>query len=40
MVDERSAVGIEGMPYKDLALAAGVYGDIALRQSGNSDCGS
>ena len=37
IVEELSAVGIEVMPYKGLALAEAVYGDIALRQSGDID---
>jgi Uncharacterised nucleotidyltransferase len=37
IVDELSAVGIVVMPYKGLALAEAVYGDIALRQSGDID---
>ncbi len=32
-----AAVGIEVIPYKGLALAEAVYGDIALRQSGDID---
>jgi len=32
-----SAAGIEVMPYKGLALAETLYGDIALRQSGDID---
>jgi hypothetical protein len=32
-----SQVGIEFLPYKGLALAEGVYGDIALRQGGDID---
>ncbi len=30
-------VGVEAMPYKGLALAEAVYGDIALRQTGDID---
>jgi hypothetical protein len=37
IVDGLSAVGIDVMPYKGLALAEAVYGDIALRQSGDID---
>lgn len=37
IVDELSAIGIEVMPYKGLALAEAIYGDIALRQSGDID---
>lgn len=37
IVDELSAGGIEVMPYKGLALAETVYGDIALRQTGDID---
>lgn len=37
IVDELSVAGIEVMPYKGLALAETVYGDIALRQSGDID---
>lgn len=37
ILDELSAVGIGVMPYKGLALAEAVYGDIALRQSGDID---
>lgn len=37
IVDELSALGIEAMPYKGLALAEAVYGDIALRRSGDID---
>jgi hypothetical protein len=37
IVDRLSAVGIEVMPYKGLALAEVAYGDIALRQSGDID---
>lgn len=37
IVDELSAIDIEVMPYKGLALAEAVYGDIALRQSGDID---
>jgi hypothetical protein len=32
-----AAVGIEVIPYKGLALAEAIYGDIALRQSGDID---
>jgi Uncharacterised nucleotidyltransferase len=37
ILDGLSAVGIEVMPYKGLALAEAVYGDIALRQSCDID---
>jgi len=37
IVDHLSYLGIEVMPYKGLALAELVYGDIALRQSGDID---
>jgi hypothetical protein len=37
IVDELSANDIEVMPYKGLALAEAIYGDIALRQSGDID---
>jgi hypothetical protein len=37
IVDHLSALGIETMPYKGLALAEALYGDIALRQSGDID---
>jgi hypothetical protein len=37
IVNELSAAGIEVMPYKGLALAEALYGDIALRQSGDID---
>jgi len=37
IVDHLSALGIETMPYKGLALAEAIYGDIALRQSGDID---
>lgn len=37
IVDGLSAFGIDVMPYKGLALAEAVYGDIALRQSGDID---
>lgn len=37
IVDELTAIGIEAMPYKGLALAEAVYGDIALRQPGDID---
>jgi len=37
IVDGLSAAGIDVMPYKGLALAEAVYGDIALRQSGDID---
>lgn len=37
ILDRLSAIGVEVMPYKGLALAQSVYGDIALRQSGDID---
>ena len=37
IVDHLSALGIEVMSYKGLALAEVAYGDIALRQSGDID---
>lgn len=37
IVDRMSALGIEVMPYKGLALAELIYGDIALRQAGDID---
>ncbi len=37
IVDRLSEIGIEVMPYKGLALAEAIYGDIALRQSGDID---
>lgn len=37
VLDCLDAIGIEVLPYKGLALAEGVYGDIALRQSGDID---
>lgn len=37
IVDRLSSAGIEVMPYKGLALAELVYGDIALRQAGDID---
>ena len=37
IVDCLSQAGIEFIPYKGLALAETVYGDIALRQSGDID---
>jgi len=37
IVEHLSALGIEVMPYKGLALAELIYGDIALRQSGDID---
>lgn len=37
IVERLSALGIEVMPYKGLALAEVIYGDIALRQSGDID---
>jgi hypothetical protein len=37
IVDHASALSIEVMPYKGLALAEAIYGDIALRQAGDID---
>ena len=37
IVDTLAESGIEVMPYKGLALAESVYGDIALRQTGDID---
>ena len=37
ILDCLSAAGVEVMPYKGLALAEAVYGDIALRQAGDID---
>jgi hypothetical protein len=37
IIERLSALSIEAMPYKGLALAELVYGDIALRQSGDID---
>jgi len=37
ILDCLSAAGIEVMPYKGLALAETLYGDIALRQAGDID---
>jgi hypothetical protein len=37
IVDRLSVLGIEVMPYKGLALAELIYGDIALRQAGDMD---
>ena len=37
IVDRLSGEGIEVLPYKGLALAETIYGDIALRQSGDID---
>jgi hypothetical protein len=37
IVDRMSALGIEVMPYKGLALAELIYRDIALRQAGDID---
>ena len=37
IVERLSALGIEVLPYKGLALAEVIYGDIALRQSGDID---
>ena len=37
VVDHLSALGLAVMPYKGLALAELLYGDIALRQTGDID---
>ena len=37
IVDCLAAIGVEVIPYKGLALAEAIYGDIALRQSGDID---
>jgi len=37
IVDHLTALGIEVMPYKGLALAEALYGDIASRQTGDID---
>jgi hypothetical protein len=37
IVDHLSAIGIEAPPYKGLAVAEALYGDIALRQTGDID---
>jgi hypothetical protein len=37
IVDHLSAGGLDAMPYKGLTLAEVLYGDIALRQSGDID---
>lgn len=37
ILDHLSALGVEVMPYKGLALAEALYGDITLRQSGDID---
>jgi hypothetical protein len=37
IVDHLAAQGLDAMPYKGLALAEVLYGDIALRQSGDID---
>ena len=37
IVEHLSAQGLEILPYKGLALAEAVYGDIALRQAGDID---
>jgi hypothetical protein len=37
IVDHLAAHGLDAMPYKGLALAEVLYGDIALRQSGDID---
>jgi Uncharacterised nucleotidyltransferase len=37
IVEHLSALGLDLMPYKGLALAETVYGDIALRQAGDID---
>jgi hypothetical protein len=37
ILDRLSGLGIAAMPYKGLAVAEAIYGDIALRQSGDID---
>jgi hypothetical protein len=37
ILDQLSRLGVEVMPYKGLALAETLYGDITLRQSGDID---
>jgi hypothetical protein len=37
IVESVSALGIDVLPYKGLVLAEAIYGDIALRQSGDID---
>jgi hypothetical protein len=37
IVDHVSELGLEVMPYKGVALAEAIYGDIALRQAGDID---
>jgi hypothetical protein len=37
IMDQLSALGIEVLPYKGMALAEVAYGDIALRQAGDID---
>jgi hypothetical protein len=37
IVEHLSAIGVDVMPYKGLALAEALYGDIALRQAGDID---
>ncbi|HEY3971782.1 MAG TPA: nucleotidyltransferase family protein [Candidatus Sulfotelmatobacter sp.] len=37
ILDHLSGLGLQAMPYKGLALAETIYGDIALRQSGDID---
>ncbi len=37
ILDQLSKLGIEAIPYKGVALAELIYGDIALRQSGDID---
>jgi hypothetical protein len=37
ILDCLESAGVEAMPYKGLALAETIYGDIALRQSGDID---
>ena len=37
IVDRVAALGVQVMPYKGVALAEALYGDIALRQSGDID---
>jgi hypothetical protein len=37
ILDHLSAIGVDAMPYKGLAVADALYGDIALRQTGDID---
>ena len=37
IVDRLQAIGVDVLPYKGVALAEAVYGDIALRQAGDID---